>query len=560
MPIAISPADQGLEEYWEEIEKIILTPKKKEGIQSDDDSTKTLTDTLKAIQTELIKQAYNHQETTKSINTNITIITTKARQLNNDELLTEAENLQTVIQNFTKELTGIQITTPELIDSLTSLLTSSEDTDGNKQKKINILFEQLSYKKATLEYIQKLTPAIQTKLDEIITTINTAPSNHNYATEITKLQYLLRSTAPFNIFKLNHSSKKQKLSTILGDYNFARKKAKLAAPLNSNSTMPMETNATPKELITPFGSVWVKLSSHDKSRIIYMDEKCETKPPTYENMCATLDNTLTQRTEEHPDPPTPTALITPILDYISQPLENNTQSTSKPEKTPPNLSSIKHDQPTPDTLTQEARDAAAFLCGVLLLSESHEVRNPTGGTFERKAMKNVLHLAETGRDNPFTTVFGNQMTRYLPAGAMKMNDSKLIIEGTVNKKTAQAILQNFVKLEYKNLLRTYAPCLLQDDTNLKKDPFGGKSSLQITNFKEPKPYARLNSFIQNAHNIADIPKNALKNLETVTYFLAKKLRTYAEDYTFKLTDFPEPVQHMITQETLQINKLMNNSL
>lgn len=48
------------------------------------------------------------------------------------------------------------------------------------------------------------------------------------------------------------------------------------------------------------------------------------------------------------------------------------------------------------------------MCGCLLFAESSQIRNPTRGKLEKKAIKKIKRLIEQGCTNPFGVVFGGQ--------------------------------------------------------------------------------------------------------------------------------------------------------
>ena len=77
----------------------------------------------------------------------------------------------------------------------------------------------------------------------------------------------------------------------------------------------------------------------------------------------------------------------------------------------------------------------------MLFSESHVLRNPTGGKLERKAMKDVLKLAENGRTNPFGVVFDREKGRYQHG----MRAGKLIFQNNLTLVDIRLFIFNIIK-------------------------------------------------------------------------------------------------------------------
>ena len=98
-----------------------------------------------------------------------------------------------------------------------------------------------------------------------------------------------------------------------------------------------------------------------------------------------------------------------------------------------------------DKLSKEHKDDAASLCGTLLFSESHVLRNPTGGKLERKAMKDVLKLAENGRTNHFGVVFNRKNGRYISGYQHGMRAGKLIFQNNLTLVDIRLFIFNIIK-------------------------------------------------------------------------------------------------------------------
>ncbi|MDR1240741.1 MAG: hypothetical protein LBK29_02565 [Oscillospiraceae bacterium] len=80
------------------------------------------------------------------------------------------------------------------------------------------------------------------------------------------------------------------------------------------------------------------------------------------------------------------------------------------EKEPKDLSVTQF--PDNGKLTKEQRESAAVLCGCLLFAESSEIRNPTRGKWERKAIEKIERLVNNSCLNPFHVVFSGDKAQY----------------------------------------------------------------------------------------------------------------------------------------------------
>jgi hypothetical protein len=181
------------------------------------------------------------------------------------------------------------------------------------------------------------------------------------------------------------------------------------------------------ELKTPFGDVYVGSGKYGNGRIISVEKDNETAL-SYDKICERLDKYFCQKkyagyAENDNDlEKAKEGIIDPIINYLKQELNDKQQIEIKNangdvskilSKIKPFTSSYKFKDNEVNGITD--KQAASVLCGILMLSESHEFRNPTGGKFERKAMKNVLKLAKDRCANPFSVVFDRTTGRYLPA-------------------------------------------------------------------------------------------------------------------------------------------------
>lgn len=124
-------------------------------------------------------------------------------------------------------------------------------------------------------------------------------------------------------------------------------------------------------------------------------------------------------------------LIETILKYLERPSIPGIQSINDITQTPVSIPGLNIDQ----------QHAAACLCGILMLAESHTSRVPTGGKWERAAMRDVL------RTKKFNWVFGGNADSgsYIPSHSSRVSrwralrpdgfvtgpaQAKSIVEGT----------------------------------------------------------------------------------------------------------------------------------
>lgn len=434
----------------------------------------------------------------------------------------------------------------------------SKNITDTVYKKSEILYSKLNHTIASINMIKNIFGGTKDKIDSINSELRKPSPNLPQIYELTK--EILELTTDYNIAKLQRAQKKFKESKELKNFMYGKKNPKLAHLFSATSSVPMDVDTKPCELPTPFGSVWVKISNTDNSRMIYTHQNCNAKDaPKYDAMCTDLDWYFNpEKNPNYNRTKVIDGIISPIIKYINQPLgkTKNFLGTRDDIRDPKFLFAlVKHNYPILNYMDSDHKNSAAFLCGVLLLSESHEFRNPTGGTFERKAMNNVKRLAENGCINPFEVVFGNKKAMYLPAGSMKMNNSKLIIEGKINRDQAKGIVQNLIKLKYRELIDKYGDYLLcQEDKKKLNCYFGRNSANQVVRFSNDVQYKRITKFINNAESYnppipVDEIKECLEFLKTLP----------AAPDNFELKDFPLPIQNMIEKEKKQINKLMNNS-
>lgn len=154
-------------------------------------------------------------------------------------------------------------------------------------------------------------------------------------------------------------------------------------------------------LQTPFGTVNVEIDGNVQRKI----KDQNGRPWSYVDICSELDNFIKQHIPRLdvaiPDTNPAIILIKTILEYLERPSIPGIQSI---DEVPPSIVNIP-------SLSPNQRFAAACLCGILMLAESHTSRVPTGGKWERAAMRGVL------RTKNFDWVFGENadLGSYIPS-------------------------------------------------------------------------------------------------------------------------------------------------
>ena len=139
-------------------------------------------------------------------------------------------------------------------------------------------------------------------------------------------------------------------------------------------------------LQTPFGTVSVKVDRNCQ-REIFGPDKIKW---SYVNICEQLDGFIQQSILLNGNEAIAIFLIETILEYLERPSIPGIQSINEVTQSIVNI----------DGLSSNQQSAAACLCGILMLAESHTSRVPTGGKWERAAMRGVL------RTKKFDWVFG----------------------------------------------------------------------------------------------------------------------------------------------------------
>ena len=385
---------------------------------------------------------------------------------------------------------------------------------------------------------------------------------------------MFKKTEEYNILKLKHAQKKFEQIKELKDFMYGKRNPKLAHLLSLDSSVPVDS-ATPSKLMTPFGPVWVKRSSSDKSRmiyLIYLNQQC-SRALKYDEMCEELDWKFRTSVKNQYREDAIERMIKPIIEYINQPLSNvqNFLGTEANSSSPEYLFSlVKYNYPISKYLTKSQKEAAAFLCGVLLLSESHEFRNPTGGKFERKAMKNVLRLAKNDCTNPFSKVFSNAKGRYIPAhdkgeetsnvfpggqrqASILINLHKIFFRYLCFNSEFKKRNKNCAtfKIDYIEKVTSELPHISDNWSTQSKMLLSGQIS---TKFKKDPQYID--------HKL--IYDEFVKGFKFLKNFQSAK-----DDDTFDIDDLPDlPEDSLLskikkltkTKNIVRINKLLNNSL
>lgn len=371
----------------------------------------------------------------------LTAIIQKINHIHGEQLINKSlknlYNLEKVLKNFEKKINKAPQTIAFAHTEANKLLEEyqrPQNTNNNLELKSSILIDKIKFLYTELYTIKAILNLIKKELGTI-----EIQNNHieiPLDSLCNKIKKCLKETEEYNISKLKRAQQQFEKSKELNDFMYGKRNPKLAHLLSLDSAVPVDADvvdkktnkvikrAIPSKLMTPFGPVWVKRSSSDHSRmiyLIYLNQQC-SKDLKYDEMCKELDwkfnSNFNSEIKDLYRKRAIEGIIKPIIKYISQPLTKSQNTTSKYGNIIMQqimLSTVKYNYPISRYLTKSQKEAAAFLCGVLLLSESHEFRNPTGGKFERKAMKNVLRLAKNGCLNPFSKVFSNAKGRYIPA-------------------------------------------------------------------------------------------------------------------------------------------------
>ena len=231
---------------------------------------------------------------------------------------------------------------------------------------------------------------------------------------------------------------------------FDKRKTKITKLTTASDSFPVGEYI----LKTPFGEVRVK-SKPQRELMIYPEKS--NFATSYDSIVYNLDQ-LFEKEELTEDRIKLILLqvINPILTYLKQKIEiqdirrnftdekGNLNLKLSVQKCQELLNKIDGCRTDASVLNDNQKTCAAVLCGILMLSESHDIRNPTFGKLERNAIKNVKYLANLAKKgcvNPFEKTFSNKAGRYVPAHDT-ISDANLIDLKPVpgGKKQTQLVL------------------------------------------------------------------------------------------------------------------------
>lgn len=177
-------------------------------------------------------------------------------------------------------------------------------------------------------------------------------------------------------------------------------------------------------LKTPFGTVRVE-NNNSNELMIY--PKGKSTPPTYDVIALKLDNLCTDYEKSLSPQKIIEGVIDPIIDYLKQSTPVLSQENLKGQELLNKITGNTSPSVNFNFLENDQIEAAAVLSGILMLSESHQVRNPTLGKLERSSIKRVKQLILKNIKNPFSKVFLNKTGEYIPAHD-HTSDLKIFIE------------------------------------------------------------------------------------------------------------------------------------
>lgn len=520
-------------------------------------------------------------------------IASKVRTLQfNDSLKTQVlrqiTNIDTVITGFSKKIKN-SYDTISFVKKEANKLSSSKEPIGIKFKKSQILFEKLTNKHSQIDMIEKILFSMEKHLNSITLNGNILRPSLDKILDI--LKKCLKETEEHNISKLKRAQQQFEKSKELNDFMYGKRNPKLAHLLSLDSAVPVDADvidkktkkitkpAIPSKLMTPFGPVWVKRSNSDSSRmiyLIYLNQQC-SKDLKYDEMCKELDwkfnSNFNSEIKDLYRKRAIEGIIKPIIKYISQPLTKSQNTTSKYGNIIMQqimLSTVKYNYPISRYLTKSQKEAAAFLCGVLLLSESHEFRNPTGGKFERKAMKNVLRLAKNGCLNPFSKVFSNAKGRYIPAHNKSENEDEIFPGG----QRQASMLINLHAIKYSYLCANALAKNIDANSETFKTDYINKVTTELIRINDTWNNRKVMLLQGKISPRFKTNPQYLDNKLTYDQFakgfkFLNKFKTADKDDTFDIDELPDkPANSLLSSIKIltkmknikKVNKLLNNSL
>lgn len=183
-------------------------------------------------------------------------------------------------------------------------------------------------------------------------------------------------------------------------------------------------------LKTPFKQVRVEAYANG-NLMIY--PKSKRVAPTYDVISLKLDGALDGKNKND----FIRRVVNPMINYLKQTVPIPTEDL-KNQDLLDEIKPIKADKVDRKFLTDNQKEAAATLCGILMLSESHQFRNPTLGKFERSSVKRVKQLIQKGITNPFSVVYANKSGEYINAHDKTSDSAKDMSDGG-HKQTHQLL-------------------------------------------------------------------------------------------------------------------------
>ena len=504
---------------------------------------------------------------------------------NDSKVKKYVEDFQTVLSKFDEKNKLIEtgkkynMGNGWIFDQLLKLSKANEDHNVKKQKS-KILLDKISFYESSIIQINEILNFAKEKL-----IIEDKRKKLNEVETLNFLKLILMQTRDYNISKLKRAAKKFQQSKALKDFKFGRMNPKLAHLLSKNfksdgTDLPKYTivNKEDKteryELKTPFGEVYIGSGKHGNGRIISL-KKDKEDAPNYDDICGKLDkyfcyskdggyaenyNDLKEAKEK---------IINSIINYLKQELTDEQQMKIKNSNDDVSkiLNTIKPCNSLYKFKDDNDKDFASVLCGILMLSESHEFRNPTGGKFERKAMQNVLKLAEDGCTNPFSVVFNRKKGRYLPAHSNKVTNEEF------GGQTQTAVILKKKILMSKILKKEFDTKVLRSYINNWLFDYAKKSNEYL---RKLEPNLKINLCENNNYTIKKDTKDAFKpknkekaeKIEQAIKYLSIIMYNNSDFYLEidKLPDIPggsevvEFKKDLLKQKNVdRINKLMNCS-
>lgn len=380
-----------------------------------------------------------------------------------------------------------------------------------------------------------------------------------------------------NIARLRKAQEKFRVRDERKDFITGAKTPRAASILASNRALPQkrykkssksESNVLGSqegnkafgkyEAQTPYGPIWIRLEGQDISnaeRMIYYDSDCN-KAMRYTDIASNLDTALCKYKSKNPSFSNETIsekFVGPMIDYISQKI-----TFSQKDRGQDLLNKLKI--PTKPVylsdLGDKQKQAAAVLCGILLFSESHIMRNPTGGKFERESLKKVQRLIAKGEEQPFLKfdkVYSNKNGLYTPAH--DNSDDRL----TGGRLQARFTIQNgkidsdWLKARYKGIKeKKYEDIKKIIDESIKSLQ-ALQEVLQQEKYSKP-PYNafknKVTAVLEFWQNMLDVKANDINN-----EFIDKKLKSATEIKNELDKEILKQKQEL-TAEQIEYNRLL----